>query len=392
MKSTSHFIAIVITLLMVDICRGSNLDIIKKRLSRLEYRLAEDVALLREEMYNKLHDLDDLQSSMDEASNSVTNNMTSLTKDSQILEDFERIGSELTSKVMSLQKGLVHEKRVVRSIQDVLTSTEQDSAVRTNLLKEFLQKLSMNITLHLTKAIQEMKNEVKTLHKDQETRTANSSQTGNAVRFSDCSDWLRHGHVTNGVYTVHPETMWRPLQVYCDMTTEDGGWTVFQRRQDGSENFDRPWLDYQFGFGDLKGEHWLGNEFVHRLTSRAPHELRIELEDFVNDRRVAKYGLFSVGSPDDLFRLSVQYFSGNVTDNLIPSHHNMQFSTKDNGPSSSCSASYKGGFWYSKCHGVNINGLYLKGEHESFANGVNWHGFRGYHYSLKMTEMKFRAK
>ncbi|RMX53160.1 hypothetical protein pdam_00015485 [Pocillopora damicornis] len=65
-----------------------------------------------------------------------------------------------------------------------------------------------------------------------------------------------------------------------------------------------------------------------------------------------------------------------------------------NDPDSShhCSQHFKGAWWYRSCHHSNLNGLYLNGSQVSFANGVNWLSFRGYHYSLKRTEMKVRTK
>ena len=53
------------------------------------------------------------------------------------------------------------------------------------------------------------------------------------------------------------------MKVYCDMESDGGGWTVYQRRQDGSEDFYRDWDDYVSGFGDLTGEFWLGLEKIY---------------------------------------------------------------------------------------------------------------------------------
>ena len=71
-----------------------------------------------------------------------------------------------------------------------------------------------------------------------------------------------------------------------------------------------------------------------------------------------------------------------------------KFSTRDQDNDArldaSCAVTYKGGWWYSSCHHSNLNGRYLRGNHTSFADGVNWRQWKGYHYSLRFTEMKVR--
>ncbi|XP_052798344.1 techylectin-5A-like [Mya arenaria] len=300
--------------------------------------------------------------------------------------------SSTTDDIEVLKKAFFTEKRFVRDIQNKISTENEATSMAMQNLVDSVQAMSTSLGSQIESMARMFESQadifVHALVELQQNKSCPATQIEHHT-FRDCSDLLRAGHVTSGVYTVHPRTTWRPLQVYCDMETSGGGWTVMQRRKDGSENFNRPWLDYAFGFGDLQGEFWLGNEFVNRLVEGIPHKLRVELEDFEQERRLAEYGVFSVGPATDLYRLSIDSFSGNVTDSL-QGHNGHQFSTQDKGPSKTCSASYKGGFWYTNCHSVNINGLYLRGEHTSYADGINWVGFKGYHYSLKFTEMKFR--
>ena len=213
------------------------------------------------------------------------------------------------------------------------------------------------------------------------------------TEYLDCKDAYLKGQNTSGVYTIKPDNQ-AAFQVYCDMDTDGGGWTVFQRRMDGSVDFYRNWADYEQGFGKLSGEHWLGLRKIHRLTTYAFQELWVTLGDFEGNTRYAHYETFSVTGTSDNYRLLVFGYSGTAGDSL-KLHSGYPFSTKDqdnDAHSVNCAINHKAGWWYEKCHRSNLNGLYHGGNHESYADGVNWYHWREYHYSLKLTEMKLRRK
>ena len=147
------------------------------------------------------------------------------------------------------------------------------------------------------------------------------------------------------------------------MGSDGGGWTVFQRRQDGSVDLYRGWNDYKAGFGQLSAEFWLGNDKIHRLTVSRPSSLRVELEDWNGVKVYAKYGKFNISDEQAQYRLGVGSYSGTAGDSLAR-HNNMAFTTKDRdydraGNNINCAVRYTGAWWYSNCHNSNLNGQYL---------------------------------
>ena len=112
------------------------------------------------------------------------------------------------------------------------------------------------------------------------------------------------------MYTIKPDNL-SAFDVFCDQTTAGGGWTVFQKRLDGSVDFHLNWNDYKHGFGNLNCEFWLGLDKIHRLTTDSM--LRVDLEDFEGNTRYAEYNMFGVMSENDKYRLILGSYSGKFT-------------------------------------------------------------------------------
>ena len=209
----------------------------------------------------------------------------------------------------------------------------------------------------------------------------------------DCKDHYFQGQRVNGLYLVNFNLAGRTTQAYCDQTTDGGGWTVFQRRLDGSEKFFRNWTEYKSGFGPLQHEHWLGNEYIYQLTSQAflkSSELRVDMQmKGEPTRRWAKYSSFNIGAEFTGYGLHLSGFSGTsgLFDGL--SHHNgRKFSTydvdNDNHSGMSCAFTFKGAWWYGSCHESNLNAEY---DEYQVLDGFSWNSAR-----LQFSEMKARRK
>ncbi|XP_015281058.1 PREDICTED: tenascin isoform X3 [Gekko japonicus] len=205
----------------------------------------------------------------------------------------------------------------------------------------------------------------------------------------DCSQALLNGETASGLYTIYVNgDQAQPLEVYCDMGSDGGGWIVFLRRQDGELDFYQNWRTYETGFGDPKKEFWIGLDKLHKITSQGQYELRVDLRDH-EETAYALYDRFSVGDSRTRYRLKVDGYSGTAGDSMTY-HSGRAFSTfdKDNDSAiTNCALSYKGAFWYKNCHRVNLMGRYGDNSH---SQGVNWFHWKGHEYSIQFAEMKLR--
>ena len=213
-----------------------------------------------------------------------------------------------------------------------------------------------------------------------------------ATTARDCSG-LPPG-TTTGIHLLRP--VQSTVEAYCDMDTDGGNWTVFQRRDDikPHQDFYLGWTEYKHGFGNLTGEFWWGLDYLWQLTSVEDkrYELRIDLEAFDGSTAHAVYQDFRISSEEDGYRLRASDYSGDAGDSL-QYNVNQQFWTRDRDNDGrfdvSCGEQQQGPWWYGEyCGDSSLNGRYL-GRDGYDVTGIWWYSWKKLQ-SLKKTELKIR--
>uniref|UniRef100_A0A8W8P0H5 Fibrinogen C-terminal domain-containing protein n=1 Tax=Magallana gigas TaxID=29159 RepID=A0A8W8P0H5_MAGGI len=127
----------------------------------------------------------------------------------------------------------------------------------------------------------------------------------------DCHGVMETGESTSGLYVIDPfGDRQQPVTVYCDMDTDNGGWTAIQRRLRGTMKFDKTWTEFKNGFGDPPNAYWIGDSMINTGFSRVD--------------------------------LNGTSFSTVDRDN-----------DQDSG---NCAASFNGGWWHNACNDAFLNG------------------------------------
>ncbi|XP_071837235.1 techylectin-5A-like isoform X3 [Apostichopus japonicus] len=232
-----------------------------------------------------------------------------------------------------------------------------------------------------------------------------------SLPYRDCQDVYDDGHRQDGVYKIMPNG-WPGLlfDVSCKMEN-DGGWTVFQRRTDGSTSFYQNWAAYKDGFGDSRNL-WLGNEKLHYLTNQRNYTLRFDITTSSGSAKYAEYTEFQVESESNKYRMNkLGNHSGNTGGDLYRNRGN-QFSTHDRDNDAcgnfNCAEKHRSGWWHSndwcsycesysycdyfqyssscnsRCTSVNLNGVYNGG------NGEMIYSYGLAYCNVQSVEMKIR--
>ncbi|XP_039951194.1 angiopoietin-related protein 2-like [Bactrocera tryoni] len=175
----------------------------------------------------------------------------------------------------------------------------------------------------------------------------------------------------SGIYKIQLEKInITDFEVFCEEDVDFGGWIVIQRRQSGSVDFYRTWDDYKEGFGELRGNYWIGLEKLYALTNSCEQELYIQMKTRKGGKYYAKYAEFLIGDESESYALKkLGIYNGSAGDSL-KYHSGRKFSTYDRDSDDSadnCANKYKGGWWFGGCYASHLNGVY-----GNVKAGVHW--------------------
>ena len=169
---------------------------------------------------------------------------------------------------------------------------------------------------------------------------------------------------SSGVYTVANfcGVKCSNTRVYCDTSSGGGGWTVIQRRKDGSVNFfNRDWVEYEDGFGNFHGEFWIGLRSMHCLTSQGHWELRIDYQLKNGTKSYLHYNKFAVGLPQEQYPLNISGFDTIGLTNPFININGMKFTSRDRENhfrrEYNCGL-VRGGWWHHSCSPIQLNQKY----------------------------------
>ena len=160
------------------------------------------------------------------------------------------------------------------------------------------------------------------------------------------------------------------MLAYCDTITDGGGWTVVQRRKDGTVNFDRLWWEYETGFEKLIGKFWFGLKALHCLTNQGNWEMKLEFTFTNKTKSYLHYLVFKVGPAIKGYPLTIGGYTGiQGTDPFSTlSLNGMKFTTKDRdndkwhrgncAPEFGTSKPLNNGWWFEGCSHIDPNADY----------------------------------
>jgi len=150
---------------------------------------------------------------------------------------------------------------------------------------------------------------------------------------------------------------------------------LVQQNMNGSDFFNRSWAEFKVGFNDTRGNYWLGNERLHKLTNSGLYKLKFDLQEYDNGTRYyAEYSTFVVLSEASNYSMTVSGYSGNLGD-AFSYHDGMMFTTFDRDNDlyvTNCAVRNAGGFWNKHCSTASVNNARGHGDNFRWNGGENF--------------------